>query len=64
MSQQAMLPEREFVFGQFRTYQESIAVIEEDTGLDFGKLADLDAYRVRPEGPATPLLSMEQIRWV
>jgi endonuclease G len=64
MSQEALLPEAEFVFGQFRTYQESIGVIEEETGLNFGKLASLDPYRIRPEGPATPLLSIEQVRWV
>ncbi len=63
LSQESVLPEREFVYGQFRTYQESIGVIEEGTGLDFGRLAEIDPLRIPPEGPPLPLLAADQVRW-
>ncbi|MGH6959277.1 MAG: DNA/RNA non-specific endonuclease, partial [Dongiaceae bacterium] len=41
-SQIADLPEEEFIFGAYRTFQKSIASIEQATGLDFGPLRQHD----------------------
>ena len=61
MSQEAMMPKKEFVFGQYKTYQESIAFIEERTGLSFGKLKSLDTFKGGRESVRRPLVSFEQI---
>jgi DNA/RNA endonuclease G (NUC1) len=61
MSQEAMMPKKEFVFGQYKTYQESIAFIEERTGLSFGKLKSLDTFKSGRESVRRPLVSFEQI---
>ena len=42
LSQRQFLDDLEFVFGKFRTYQTSVAKIEELTGLSFGKLSRHD----------------------
>ncbi len=42
LSQQDMIQGLEFVFGQFRTYQVPVALIEKRTGLDFGDLRKFD----------------------
>ncbi len=42
LSQRQFLDDLEFVFGKFRTYQTSVAKIEELTGLSFGKLSQHD----------------------
>jgi endonuclease G len=42
VSQKNLLSDLEFVFGQFKTYQVSIASIEQKTGLDFGELKQFD----------------------
>lgn len=42
VSQKNLLSDLEFVFGQFKTYQVSIASVEEKTGLDFGRLKEFD----------------------
>lgn len=45
LSQKDMITDlEEFVFGQFRTYQVNIGLIEEKTGLDFGDLKDHDPF--------------------
>ncbi|MEJ7608880.1 MAG: DNA/RNA non-specific endonuclease, partial [Bryobacteraceae bacterium] len=45
LSQSDLLTDIEFVFGQFRTYQVPIAVVEAVAGLDFGKLESVDPVR-------------------
>ena len=45
LSQAEYLGELEFVFGEFRTYQVPLSVIEEKTGLRFGELADYDSMQ-------------------
>jgi endonuclease G, mitochondrial len=62
MSQENMLPDKEFVFGRYQTFQESIAFIEERTGLSFGKLRSLDTYKPDRENIRLPLISFEQIK--
>jgi len=42
LSQEDMIEGLEFVFGEFRTYQVSVALIEKKTGLDFGTLRNFD----------------------
>ena len=61
MPQEAMMPKKEFVFGQYKSYQESIAFIEERTGLSFGKLKSLDTFKGGRESVRRPLVSFEQI---
>ncbi len=41
-SQENMLDDLEFVYGQYETYQVPVTTIEEKTGLDFGKLSEYD----------------------
>ncbi|MDE5461342.1 DNA/RNA non-specific endonuclease [Bradyrhizobium sp. CSS354] len=49
------ISEAAFVFGEFRTYQILVAKIEEETGLNFGKLRDRDSLvRQREEGISLP----------
>jgi DNA/RNA endonuclease G (NUC1)/V8-like Glu-specific endopeptidase len=63
MSQEAYLQEEEFVFGQHKTTQTSIASIEQETGLSFGALADLDPFEQVDEGVAGDLTDFAQIRF-
>jgi DNA/RNA endonuclease G (NUC1) len=49
LSQEDMVEGLEFVFGEFRTYQVTVASIEKKTGLDFGNLRDFDP-RVEKKG--------------
>jgi DNA/RNA endonuclease G (NUC1) len=42
LSQEDMIEGLEFVYGEFRTYQVSIELIEKKTGLNFGNLRDHD----------------------
>ena len=42
LSQEEMIEGLEFVYGEFRTYQVSIKLIEKKTGLDFGELRKFD----------------------
>jgi endonuclease G, mitochondrial len=63
MSQDDFLPEDEFVFGKFKTNQQSIAAIEQKAGLSFGGLADLDPF-VPLEGVETELTSVRQIQFL
>jgi len=50
LSQEDMVEGLEFVFGEFRTYQVSVASIEKKTGLDFGNLRDFDPRVVKKTG--------------
>lgn len=43
------LTEAAFVLGEYATYQVKIAMIEEETGLDFGRLRDFDPLGLEPE---------------
>ena len=45
------LLEAEFIFGEYKTYQVQIKRIEEETGLDFGNLRELDPLGVDTEAP-------------
>ncbi len=63
MSQEAYLREEEFIFGQHKTSQASIASIEHETGLSFGPLADLDPFEQVEEGLAGELTDFNQIRF-
>jgi DNA/RNA endonuclease G (NUC1) len=42
LSQEDMIEGLEFVYGEFRTYQVPVALIEKKTGLDFGTLRQFD----------------------
>lgn len=62
MSQEAFLAPEEFVFGEYKTYQTTIRVIEERAGIRFGDLADYDPY-VNEEVLASPLQDVSQVRF-
>ncbi len=63
MSQQDFLREEEFVFGQHKTSQRSIASIEQRTGLSFGPLAELDPLE-DTEALVPELTDVRQIRFI
>ncbi|MDP9696675.1 UNVERIFIED_ORG: endonuclease G [Arthrobacter globiformis] len=63
MSQEDFLREEEFVFGQHKTAQRSIASIEQRTGLSFGPLTALDPIE-ETESPASELTDVRQIRFI
>jgi DNA/RNA endonuclease G (NUC1) len=54
LSQEDMIEGLEFVYGEFRTYQVPVELIEKKTGLDFGSLRDVD-----PAGKRTAFESLE-----
>lgn len=54
LSQEDMVEGLEFVFGEFRTYQVPVAMIERKTGLDFGNLRNFD-----PRGKRAALEAVE-----
>ncbi len=56
LSQEDMIEGLEFVFGEFRTYQVTVALIEKKTGLDFGALRNFD-----PKSTKTALESVERV---
>ena len=75
MSQEQSLQPEEFVFGMFTSPQLGTATqvpirsIEAKSGIHFGKLASVDPLAgdeegVSDAGPRTPLLALEQIRFV
>lgn len=64
MSQESFIEDREFVFGQHRNSQVSIASIELKSGLSFGKLADIDPLRDADESIFSELTSPSQIRFI
>jgi endonuclease G len=63
LSQKGFLRREEFVFGAHETTQVSIAWIEGQTKLKFGRLSDVDPLRRADEGREQPLTSFEQIRF-
>jgi endonuclease G len=63
MSQQDFLRDEEFVFGQHKTAQRSLASIEQRTGLSFGPLAALDPLEDN-EGLVSELTDVRQIRFI
>lgn len=63
MSQREFLTDEEFVFGQHKTTQTSIATIEQRAGLSFGELSRHDPLDVI-ESPTTELTDVAQIRFV
>jgi DNA/RNA endonuclease G (NUC1) len=54
LSQEDMIEGLEFVYGEFRTYQVTIALIEKKTGLNFGRLREYD-----PRAKKTALEAIE-----
>lgn len=63
MSQQDFLSEQEFVFGKHKTAQQSIASIEQRTGLAFGPLTALDPF-LENEGMVSELTDISQIQFI
>ena len=64
MSQRAYLQREEFVFGQHEMAQQPIAAIEQQAGLDFGRLRALDPLRDNKEAPPVRLTDFSQIVFV
>lgn len=62
VSQADYLSDEEFVFGEFKTYQVSIKSIQTKTGIDFGKLADVDPIGGEEAIP-TALTGVEEVRF-
>jgi endonuclease G len=60
VSQADYLTNEEFVYGEFKTYQVSINSIESKTGIDFGKLTDIDPAKGE-EALTNALTSVEEI---
>jgi len=63
MSQEDFIREEEFVFGRHKTSQVSIRSIEQQAGLSFGPLADLDPFGDVEESIARPLGDFREIRF-
>lgn len=55
------LTEAAFVFGKHETYQVPIALVEEATGLDFGRLREFDPLRRTAEGRAAAVPRAQRI---
>jgi endonuclease G len=60
VSQEDYLKNEEFVYGEFKTFQVAIKSIEKKTGIDFGRLADIDPIRGE-EAVSTALMSVEDV---
>lgn len=63
MSQEDFIREEEFVFGRHKSSQVSIRSIEQQAGLSFGPLADLDPFGDVEESIARPLGDFKEIRF-
>ena len=63
ISQSGFISEDEFVFGQHKTAQRTIASIEQRAGLSFGDLSRHDPF-VEPEGIEPELTDVRQIQFV
>jgi endonuclease G len=61
VSQKSLLSDLEFVFGQFKTYQVSLAEIEQKTNLDFGRLKDFDPL-AKQESVVRELVEPDDLR--
>lgn len=62
MSQEDFI--QEFVYGEHKTYQESIRNIERFTGLSFGSLTEHDLLDADSESIRQPLVHPSQIRYI
>lgn len=62
LSQRDLLTNIEFVFGQFRTYQLPIAVLEKRIGISFGKLAKADPLKSQEAFAIREITKLEQVR--
>ena len=61
MSQDDLLGDREFVFGQHKTWQVAVATVERRAGLSWTGLADADPFVDGDEGVGTHLTEFGQI---
>ncbi|HAA58519.1 MAG TPA: hypothetical protein DCE42_27400 [Myxococcales bacterium] len=64
MSQEDYLQEEEFVFGAHKTYQQSIAWIEQKTGLSFGELSEHDPMKIQTESATLALQDPSEIIFI
>jgi endonuclease G len=65
VSQEDELSELEFVFGAYKTFQTSIAAIEDKTGLTFGDLKEQDGFSVsEKKGNARKRVALESLEMV
>jgi endonuclease G len=62
LSQADLLTDLEFAFGNFKSYQVPLAMIEEQTGLDFGKLKDFDPMSKEEAAPVRQLAHPKYIK--
>jgi len=62
LSQRDLLNDLEFTFGRYLTYQVPVLTIEQQTGLDFGDLKQVDPLGQQETLAVTPLLGFEDIR--
>jgi len=63
ISQDNVIPEQEFVFGEYDTHQRSLRHIEQKAGISFGSLTSRDVFGDEDEEAlSTPLGSFSEIR--
>ena len=63
ISQEKFLSETEFVLGAYDTHQRTLEWIEQQAGLSFGPLTQLDLFDDSHEGADRPLRDFRQIRF-
>lgn len=63
ISQADHIREEEFVYGAYDTYQRPLSWIEEEAGVSFGALTNLDPLARAPETISAPLMGFDQIRF-
>jgi endonuclease G len=64
MSQEDFIRNDEFVFGEFKTYQVPIKMIEKRAGISFGELPEIDPLKDDIyESIPVPIQSLRQIRY-
>ena len=65
ISQDNVIPEEEFVFGEYDTHQRSLKSIEAKAGISFGSLTSRDVFGDdEEEGMEAPLTSFADIRFI
>jgi len=64
ISQENVLPEEEFVFGEFDTHQRSLKFIEQKAGISFGGLTARDVIGDDEEALPKPLTSFSEIKFI
>jgi endonuclease G, mitochondrial len=65
VSQESALSDLEFAFGAYKTYQTSIAAIEEKTGLTFGDLRKYDGFSVsEKKGGSRRRVALESLEMI